>query len=65
MFARNEVATQAFRDGNSAAVQFHPEVTPEIVRGWIAELDAAWFASKGIDADAMLAGFGRHRDTAC
>jgi GMP synthase-like glutamine amidotransferase len=62
--ARNEVAVQAFRIGNSAAVQFHPEVTRDIVRDWIAELDAAWFARKGIDSDAMVDGFAHHRDTA-
>jgi len=62
--ARNEVSVQAFRHGNSAAVQFHPEVTPDIVRDWIAELDAAWFAHKGIDSDAMIDGFANHRDTA-
>ena len=64
VLARNEVAVQAFRHGNSAAVQFHPEVTRDIVQDWIAELDAAWFARKGIDTDAMLDGFARHRDTA-
>jgi GMP synthase-like glutamine amidotransferase len=64
VLARNHVATQAFRHGNSTAVQFHPEVTPDIVRGWVADLDAAWFTRKGIDPDAMLDGFNRHRDTA-
>jgi GMP synthase-like glutamine amidotransferase len=64
VLARNDVAVQAFRHGNSAAVQFHPEVTPDIVQDWIAELDAAWFARKGIDTDAMLDGFVHHRDTA-
>ena len=64
VLARNDVAVQAFRHGNSAAVQFHPEVTPDIVQDWIAELDPAWFARKGIDADAMLDGFAHHRDTA-
>ena len=64
VLARNAVAVQAFRHGTSAAVQFHPEVTRDIVQDWIAELDAAWFARKGIDTDAMLDGFARHRDTA-
>jgi GMP synthase-like glutamine amidotransferase len=64
VLAHNDVAVQAFRHGNSAAVQFHPEVTPDIVRDWIDELDAAWFARKGIDPDAMLDGFARHRHTA-
>ena len=63
-FARNAIAVQAFRHGRSAAVQFHPEVTADMVRSWIAELDAAWFVRKGIDADAMLDGFSRHGDTA-
>jgi GMP synthase-like glutamine amidotransferase len=64
VLARNDVAVQAFRHGNSAAVQFHPEVTSDIVQSWMAELDAAWFARKGIDAHAMLDGFEHHRDTA-
>jgi GMP synthase-like glutamine amidotransferase len=64
VLARNEIAVQAFRHGKSAAVQFHPEVTADIVRSWIAELDAAWFVRKGIDADAMLDGFSRHGNTA-
>jgi GMP synthase-like glutamine amidotransferase len=62
--ARNDVAVQAFRHGNSAAVQFHPEVTPDIVRDWIAELDPSWFARKGIDSGAMIEGFAHHRATA-
>jgi GMP synthase-like glutamine amidotransferase len=64
VLARNAIAVQAFRHGKSAAVQFHPEVTAEMVRSWIAELDPAWFVRKGIDADAMLDGFSRHGDTA-
>jgi GMP synthase-like glutamine amidotransferase len=64
VLARNEVAVQAYRHGNSAAVQFHTEVTADIVRDWIAELDATWFTRRGIDAEAMIAGFARHRDTA-
>ena len=35
------------------------------VGSWIdGELDAAWFARKGIDTDAMLDGFAHHRHTA-
>ncbi|MGH9134850.1 MAG: type 1 glutamine amidotransferase, partial [Ilumatobacteraceae bacterium] len=62
--ARNEVGAQAFRHGNSAAVQFHPEVTSDIVRAWMAGLDGEWYARKGLDPDAMIDGFDRHRDTA-
>ena len=38
--ARNGNCTQAFRLGDACwAVQFHPEVTEEQVRGWIADKD--------------------------
>lgn len=38
--ARNEVCAQAFRLGDAAwAVQFHPEVTLDQVRGWADEKD--------------------------
>ena len=63
VLARNEVATQAFELGSSAAVQFHPEVTHDIVQGWIAESDPAWFVRMGFDPDALLDGFARHRKT--
>ena len=64
VLARNEIAVQAFRHGTSTGVQFHPEVTTDMVEGWMAELGPEWFARKGIDADAMLDGFSRHGDTA-
>lgn len=62
--ARNHVSAQAYRHGTSAAVQFHPEVTAEIVQGWMSMLDAEWFARKGLDPDAMITGFDRHQETA-
>ncbi len=63
VLARNAVATQAFQHGNSVAVQFHPEVTPDIVQSWIDESDPAWFARMNVDPGAMLDGFTRHRET--
>jgi GMP synthase-like glutamine amidotransferase len=35
--ARNEFGPQAFTVGPHLGVQFHPEVTPSILRGWIAD----------------------------
>jgi GMP synthase (glutamine-hydrolysing) len=48
--ARNEVCPQAYRIGECAwGVQFHPEVTEEILAGW--------FASYEVDPDAVAMGF--------
>lgn len=61
--ARNELCPQAFRSGTSAAVQFHPEVTRELVAGWAAKCPPDYFAAKGTSVDELLAGFDRHGDT--
>ena len=51
--ARNEVCPQAYRLGECAwGVQFHPEVTEEILAGW--------FASYDVDPDAVAMGFDPH-----
>ena len=33
--ARNPIASQAFLIENSMAIQFHPEITPESLEGWL------------------------------
>ena len=33
--ARSEVSSQVFRAGKSVGTQFHPEITAEIVAGWV------------------------------
>jgi GMP synthase-like glutamine amidotransferase len=48
--ARSEVCVQAFAlDGTAWAVQFHPEVTPDIVEGWSRDYES--------DPDAVALGF--------
>ena len=54
VIAKNEVGPQAYVIGRSLGVQFHPEVTPEIMDAWVKtyrhELD-----EHGVDPDALLA----------
>ncbi|MGD0083717.1 MAG: type 1 glutamine amidotransferase [Acidimicrobiales bacterium] len=54
VIAENEVGPQVFTYGRSLGVQFHPEVTPEIMDGWVHayrhELNA-----EGVDPDELLA----------
>lgn len=53
LLADSDVGPQAFRFGQSLGVQFHPEVTPQIMEAWVAayrhELDA-----EGVDPDGLL-----------
>lgn len=52
-FARTEVADQAFTVGRSLGVQFHPELTPTMLEGWLANGGAAHAEALGIDPDAL------------
>ena len=51
--AETDLGAQAFVSGRSLGLQFHPEVTPEIMQEWVRayrhELDA-----DGVDPDALL-----------
>lgn len=53
VIAHNEAGPQAYVIGRSLGVQFHPEVTPEIMDAWVRayrhELD-----EHGVDPDALL-----------
>lgn len=53
LIAEGAVGPQAFTIGHSLGVQFHPEVTPEIMDSWVAayrhELD-----QEGVDPDLLL-----------
>jgi GMP synthase-like glutamine amidotransferase len=56
--ARSEVGSQAFRHGPHLGVQFHPESTIEIVRGW-ARADRARLAAHGVEDGVALLEQGR------
>ncbi len=53
VIAETEVGPQAFVTGRSLGLQFHPEVTPQIMEDWVRvyphELEA-----EGVDPDALL-----------
>jgi GMP synthase (glutamine-hydrolysing) len=53
LIAETDSGPQAFVSGRHLGVQFHPEVTPEIMEGWVGtyrhELDG-----EGVDPDALL-----------
>ncbi|HEV8421321.1 MAG TPA: type 1 glutamine amidotransferase [Actinomycetota bacterium] len=53
LVAENEAGAQAFVSGRHLGVQFHPEVTPQIMDEWVRtyrhELD-----EEGVDPDALL-----------
>ncbi len=53
LLARSAVGPQAFRLGSALAVQFHPEVTPDIVALWAAS-DPAPLAAAGLDAATVV-----------
>ena len=53
LLARTAVCPQAFALGPHLLVQFHPEVTPELLRSWIRE-DVSDFERTGTDPEAVL-----------
>jgi len=61
LIAESDVSPQAFVWGRSLGLQFHPEVTPEIMHDWVRayrhELDA-----EGVDPDALLAETNRNAE---
>lgn len=55
LLADTDVGPQAYVVGRSLGLQFHPEVTPEIVQGWVRGfLEAGGGDVGGIDLQAML-----------
>lgn len=52
-FARTDVAEQAFTTGRSLGVQFHPELTPSMLEGWLANGGESHAIALGIDPDQL------------
>jgi GMP synthase-like glutamine amidotransferase len=52
--ARNGAASQAFTLRRNLAVQFHPELTPAMLRGWLSNGGDEMLRLRGLDADAMV-----------
>lgn len=61
VIARTPRAQQAYVLGRSMGVQFHPELTPTMLQGWLDNGGAAYLEAHGEDAAALLQ---RTRDTA-
>ena len=54
-FARNDMASQGFVLRKNLAVQFHPELSSEMLTGWCDNGGREMLASLGRDADAEIA----------
>ena len=53
--ARNSSASQAFVLRRNLAVQFHPELTPTMLAGWLGNGGAELLERAGYDVDALVA----------
>lgn len=53
VLARNERCVQAFRHGTSLAVQFHPEVDPDILQAWLDAGARETVVVNGLDPQAL------------
>ncbi len=55
VIARTAASEQAFVIGRSLAVQFHPELHPEMLQGWLDNGGSVYLESHGEDAAALMA----------
>ncbi len=62
--ARNPRASQAYVIGRSLAVQFHPEVTPACLEGWLEEGGVTEAEKDGVDPAELMAGTVREEPAA-
>jgi GMP synthase-like glutamine amidotransferase len=52
--ATTGIASQAFILGRSMGVQFHPELTPDILQAWLDSGDGDYLLAHGVDPDALM-----------
>ena len=62
--ASTEVAEQAFVVGRSLGVQFHPEMTPSMLDGWLANGGDEHARAHGIDPESLRTETATHAETA-
>ena len=56
VLARTSLASQAFVTGRALGLQFHPEVTAEVLECWLDAMGgAAELAAQGVDTSALMA----------
>ena len=53
VIAETEIGPQAFVTGRSLGLQFHPEVTPEIMEGWVRAYPHE-LRAEGVDPEGLL-----------
>jgi GMP synthase-like glutamine amidotransferase len=52
--AKTGTASQAFLLGRSLGLQFHPELTPDILQAWIDSGDRDYLLTHGVDPDELM-----------
>jgi GMP synthase-like glutamine amidotransferase len=52
--ATTEASIQAYRLGPHLGLQFHPEITPVILEGWMTDSERADLERRGVDPAALL-----------
>ncbi len=62
--ARTDAAEQAFVIGRSLAVQFHPELTPDMLQGWLDNGGDRHLAANGVDGDTLTRQTRDHAEAA-
>ena len=62
--ARNALGVQAWRRGRTLAVQFHPEVTPEVVDLWLTHGGDQVVTGHGLDVEDLRASLRDNADRA-
>jgi GMP synthase-like glutamine amidotransferase len=62
LLAVTDLYPQAFRSGSAVGVQFHPEVTAEVLQGWIRRGESS-LRDSGVDPSEFLSTFQNSRQS--